>query len=188
MSYLRESIREKWDWVLSFFHDPTPVEMDEVARGVIRNEIEYLNQRRIRLEKLLAEPERLRNRKIAEQMAEEMHQNLEAKRRNPPALTEAELLQQFIWRSNLTPKEKCRHLKGGVASRWGVDKYGGPGFRTEMKDYNLGCHTFVDGKTKIWCLNGCGFVSWNGDENWAKAKEMMDSSTNLPSSSEQAPK
>src|SRR5271157_3808849 len=67
--------------------------------------------------------------------------------------------------------KRCTHAKGGR----------GPRVTT---DYNVGCHTFIDGKTKIWCLNGCGFESWTGDANWEKACGMCEQSTNTASSSE----
>src|SRR5437899_5673915 len=44
----------------------------------------------------------------------------------------------------------CSHKKGG--KRRGLHY-----------DYNVGMHTFPDGTTKVWCLNGCGFVSHPGD-------------------------
>jgi hypothetical protein len=67
---------------------------------------------------------------------------------------------------------RCHHLKGGRVRL------------SSMRDYNMLTHTFVDGKTKIWCGNGCGFVSWYGDRNWKEATRMSDESTNTPSASE----
>lgn len=184
MSYLVKSIREKWDWLISAIGAKKSKELDEEARSIIRSEIAELYKRQVSLEKLIAVPEHLRNRKIAEQMAEEAHQRLEELRRNPPEKTFEEQVDFAIWKASLTPREECRHLKGAKASCWGVDKFGGPHSSFACKDYNVGCHTFVDGRTKIWCLNGCGFVSWNGDENWTEAKRMVEQSTNCPSSSE----
>lgn len=70
------------------------------------------------------------------------------------------------------PIKNCKHLKGTQS------------FRTAHRDYNVACHTFVDGRTKVWCMNGCGFVSWRGDENWKQALDMMEQTSNRPSSSE----
>lgn len=73
-------------------------------------------------------------------------------------------------RPGLTP-ENCGHYKGG-------------GNRYAIKDYNVAAHTFPDGKVKIWCMNGCGFKSWNGDANWQQALFMQENTSNNPSSSE----
>lgn len=70
------------------------------------------------------------------------------------------------------PNPKCKHLKGGGA------------IRSHYKDYNIGCHTFIDGRTKIWCLNGCGFVSWEGQKSFVEATRMLEQSNNTKSSSE----
>jgi hypothetical protein len=51
--------------------------------------------------------QRRRNRRIAEQLAEDMHQKLEAKRRNPSLLTEEEMVERAAWRARLTPRSKC---------------------------------------------------------------------------------
>ena len=182
MPYEKWSLFELWEEFVDWFR--TPSEQDERARWVIRQEIVQLDARKLRLEKLLGEPERFRNKKIAMQMAEEMHQNLEAKRRNSPALTDAEKLDRDIWRANRTPREECRHLKGAEASRWGLDRYGGPSKGILDRDYNLAKHRFIDWSVKIWCLNGCGFVSWKGDENWEKACQMFESSSNRMTASE----
>jgi len=73
------------------------------------------------------------------------------------------------------PNPFCKHLKGG-------DK--GP--KVTHRDYNMAMHTFPDGTVKIWCLLNCGFVSRPGDKNWLTAKNLMASSTNRSSSSEQS--
>lgn len=183
---MRMSIWECWNHLVEFLFEPTAKELDDAARQTIRNELQYLYERTKRLEKLLAEPERLRNRKIAEQLAEEMHRKLVEKRRNPEPLTTQEQFEKNQWEEDKTPREKCKHLKGGLASRWGVDIYGDK-FGAH-KDYNVAGFRFADGKTKIWCLNNCGFVSWQGDENWVKAKSMLEQSTNTLASSEFVPR
>lgn len=132
----------------------------------------------------LEKEERLRNKREVIRLAEEMQANLREKRRNPEPLTPEEAIQKQQWRARTTPREECRHLKGAEASRWGVNKYGGPPRHSGARDYNLACHTFINFKTKIWCLNGCGFVSYPGDPNWKQAVEMFDLSTNTKSSSE----
>lgn len=91
--------------------------------------------------------------------------------------------QYATWVASLTPKKGCRHMKGGDMSRFGWDKFGGPR-GIGHKDYSVARHTFTDGRQKIWCLQGCGFVSWSGDEKWGQALTMADNSTNSPSSSE----
>jgi hypothetical protein len=70
----------------------------------------------------------------------------------------------------------CTHLKG--RGGW-KQKYG-----STSKDYNVHMHSFPDGKQKIWCGYGCGFVAWVGDSNWQAGLDMMKQSTNSPSSSE----
>ena len=71
-----------------------------------------------------------------------------------------------------TKPEKCSHLKGGKHRR------------LHSKDYALGQHTFSDGRTKIWCLLGCGLVAWSGDKNFQNLTKMMELSSNTASSSE----
>jgi len=187
--YKKESIWEKWlsrlPW-LNLGASPTNEQLDEEARHVIRQEIRELDNRRERIVKLLDEPERLRNKKIAIKLAEDMQANLREKRRNQPQLTLEEQIAKQEWTKNLTPRAECRHLKGAEASRWGVDRWGGNKFGT-AKDYNLACHTFPDAKTKIWCLNGCGFTSSPSDPNWKQAVEMFRQSSNSKSSSEIVP-
>ncbi len=189
--YKKQSVWEKWlerlPWI-NFISkvEPSNEQLDEEARDVIREEIQELDARRQRLVRLLDEPERLRNKKIAEQLAEDMHAKLQEKRKNPPQLTLEEQAAQQKWQRNLTPRSECRHLKGGWATRWGVDKYGGAkGFTT--KDYNLAFHRFPDLSLKIWCLNGCGFESRPSDTNWKQALEMFKQSSNTQSSSESSP-
>ena len=183
---MRMSIWEYWNHLVEFLFGPTAKELDDAARLAIRNELQYLYERTKRLEKLLAEPERLRNRKISEQLAEEIHQKLKEKRRNPAPLTHDEQAELDKWKAYKTSREKCEHQKGGLASRWGVDTYGKK-FGAH-KDYNVAGFRFANGKTKIWCLNNCGFVSWQGDENWSKAKSMLEQSTNTLASSEFVPR
>jgi hypothetical protein len=65
----------------------------------------------------------------------------------------------------------CKHLKGGR-------------LRSITRDYNVAAHTFADGRTKIWCLNGCGFEAYPKDVNWAKAIEMAEQSSNRASTTE----
>lgn len=72
-------------------------------------------------------------------------------------------------RASLNPR--CRHLKGGNV-------------RGVHKDYNLICHNYPDGTTKIWCGYNCGFVARPGDANWKEAVNMMSQSSNSISSSE----
>ena len=67
---------------------------------------------------------------------------------------------------------KCRHLKGGSLRR-GL-----------QKDYCLAAHRFSNGRTKIWCLLGCGLVAWNGEKNFENLRNMMEQSTNTPTASE----
>jgi len=117
-------------------------------------------------------------------LAEWMHYKLQEKRRNPQPLTPEEELAKREWLRDRTPKTKCMHLKGGQMTRWGWDKYGGG---TCTRDYNLACFTFVNFRSRIWCLNGCGFVSNSGDPNWAEALAMFKQSTNTRASSEEAP-
>ncbi len=71
--------------------------------------------------------------------------------------------------------KRCGHTKGGRRVK---------GRPLIVRDYSLACHTFIDGRTRIWCLNGCGFEAWNGDKNWEQAYEMFKQSTNTHSSSE----
>ncbi len=72
----------------------------------------------------------------------------------------------------LFPPSKCKHLKGG--SR----------FRAGYKDYNLAMHTFSDGRTKVWCLFGCGLEAWTGDTNFENLRKLMEEkSSNHRSSS-----
>jgi hypothetical protein len=77
-------------------------------------------------------------------------------------------------RHPVAPKN-CLHVKGG------------PRLKPIFRDYAVAQHTFINGRTKIWCLLGCGFVSWNGDKNWKKARQMVELSSNRPSSSERVP-
>lgn len=70
------------------------------------------------------------------------------------------------------PDPNCKHLKGGSSIRVGY------------KDYNVACHNFPDGTAKIWCLNGCGFVSWKGSKSWPSAIKLMERTTNTQTSSE----
>lgn len=71
------------------------------------------------------------------------------------------------------PNPNCKHLKAERTRMAGTPK-----------DYNMATHTFADGRTKIWCLNNCGFESFRGDANWRKALEMAEESSNHPSASE----
>jgi hypothetical protein len=124
------------------------------------------------------------NMREAIRLAEKMHARLNEKRRNPQPLTPEEELAKKEWLKKKTPREECKHLKGAVASRWGVDVYGGPPINLPAKDYNLAFFTFVSGKSKIWCLNNCGFVSHSGDPNWKEAVAMFNLSSNTRASSE----
>ncbi len=69
-------------------------------------------------------------------------------------------------------RENCQHLKGG------------PYRIGSHKDYNLACHRFSNLSLVIWCLNGCGFSSHPGDENWKQAKEWFELSSNGITTSE----
>lgn len=72
-------------------------------------------------------------------------------------------------------RPNCTHLKG----------YNGRRVRFQRtEDYNLGQHTFSDGRTKIWCLFGCGLEAWNGDENFNNLQKLVGQSSNTPSASE----
>lgn len=76
------------------------------------------------------------------------------------------------WPRKPKPNPNCDHRKGGR-------------FKSKVHaDYNVAGHTFFDGSSKIWCLNGCGFVSFPGDANWRVAMEMVDSSSNTWTASE----
>jgi len=75
------------------------------------------------------------------------------------------------------PRPFCLHVKGGNSRR-----------AAQRKDYNLACHRFPDGITKIWCLNNCG-AKWQEDEaGWSEAVDMFEQSSNRESSSEIASK
>lgn len=71
----------------------------------------------------------------------------------------------------LLANPNCKHLKGGRLSIG--------------RDYNLALHTFADGRTKMWCLNHCGFKLWDDEVGFSEARILMiTQSTNKPSSSE----
>jgi hypothetical protein len=189
--YNKQSVFERWlEYIGWPWKDQTSDNLDEAAAVVIKHEILELDARKERLVKLLGEPERLRAKKEAIALAEQMQANLREKRRKlaegDSHLTEEEILARAQWRESLTPREKCKHLKGGFASRWGFDKFGGP-LGSAIKDYNIGVHRFIDFSVKAWCLNGCGFESRPGDANWDETLRMIDSSTNVQSASESVP-
>ena len=73
------------------------------------------------------------------------------------------------------PNPFCDHLKGGKDKK-----------KWQVRDYSVVAHSFPDGTKKIWCQQGCGFVSRPGDKNWGLACDMLNSSSNKPSSSERA--
>jgi len=119
-------------------------------------------------------------------LAEQMAINLREKRRNPEPLSPEDSYQKQLWDLKKTPRSRCRHLKGGEASRWGVDIYGGNKMGW-LKDYSVSMHTFIDGKSRIRCTLGCGYEVWSDTpdkELWKSALRMVDSSTNRRSSSE----
>jgi hypothetical protein len=179
---LFEKVKNIWGDLWNY--EPT----EEEQRALWRVELNLLYTRVAYLEDLLGaddelfkEQDRLQLQKNileAIQKQRELHE----KRLHPPKLTPEEEADRDAWRASLTPRNKCKHLKGGRVSRWGVDKYGGA--HGSVKDYNLARHRFIDFSQKIWCLNSCGFVSWKGDANWEKALEMWDQTSNQMSASE----
>ena len=78
----------------------------------------------------------------------------------------------FSAQEKAKPRKNCTHLKGSRRSQ------------IFCKDYNLAAHRFVDGRTKIWCLNNCGFQVWNDQDGFKEAIALMEQSTNTPTSSE----
>ena len=64
----------------------------------------------------------------------------------------------------------CQHLKGGR-------------LRSGYKDYNVSCHTFINGETKIRCLS-CRRVWTSKDPDGKEALLMVKNSTNARTSSE----
>jgi hypothetical protein len=71
-------------------------------------------------------------------------------------------------------QDVCTHLKGGPLKPF----YG--------RDYNISIHTFINGDVRARCLV-CGKVWWKSKvstEIWQGLQPMLDSSTNIPSSSE----
>ena len=74
-------------------------------------------------------------------------------------------------RSVISP-DKCDHIKGGPFR-----------YRTHYIDYNVSMHTFSDGSVRIRC-NGCGTKRYPDSPDWSEWVEMVQSSTNRPSSSE----
>ena len=68
--------------------------------------------------------------------------------------------------------ERCHHRKGGHFSNHRL-----------LLDYNVSMHTFSDGSVRIRC-NGCGTKRYPDSPDWSEWVEMVQSSTNRPSSSE----
>lgn len=136
-----------------------------------------------KMENWLAETERRLQLDWSIQEAYRIQCKLHEKRRNPSQLTPEEQLEKDQWIADLTPRSKCKHLKGALVSRWGVDRYGGNRLGP-AKDYNLARHRFIDFRERIWCLNGCGFESWTGDVNWQKALDMWQYTSNTKSASQ----
>ncbi len=81
------------------------------------------------------------------------------------------------WPRKPRPNPNCAHLKAANVIKSG-----------SVRDFNVAGHRFPDGTIKIWCLNGCGFVSYFNDANWKQAVEMLHLSTNTSSASEYAMK
>lgn len=166
----------------------------KTASEVIENEIRRTEERLAVLLRLRATPERFENKLEALRLAEEMSAKLREQRKRlyleDEQLTPKEREERRVWRLQVTPRAECAHGKGGATSRWGVDIYGAnKSFGRRPLDYSVGCHTFIDGSTKIWCLHNCGFIAWKKsdgteDGNWAEAIKMLQDSTNHPSSSE----
>lgn len=134
------------------------------------------------LSRLLEVNAKERNEKAVAKILKELEEQLKSKRAAQNTSEYKKGYQRFLWLKSLTPKKECKHLKGAEGSPWGIDKYGGPR-RSSLIDYNVATHTFINGTTRIWCLNGCGFESWEGDEKWQQALKMIQQTSNTRSSS-----
>jgi hypothetical protein len=163
-----------------------PGDSTGVSDGTIKeaaSRIYRLSQARADFMKAVAiDPNILRTRIEVEATVEIMEEKIRLGREKKP--TEQEALVERELRERMVPRQACKHLKGGgmlAGKMW--DKYDGPQNHRSV-DYSVATHRFPDGKTKIWCLQGCGFESWTGDANWAEAVHMAESSTNCQSSSE----
>lgn len=91
----------------------------------------------------------------------------------------------------LDVQKNCKHLKGGKYRK-----------KNAVKDYGLGCHTFINGAMEIRCLVGCRmrwiptdtreYIIRDGrklrnhtGKSWADVVEMLDvDSSNTPTKSE----
>jgi len=69
---------------------------------------------------------------------------------------------------------KCKHLKGGRLRN------------RVIKDYAIKCFTFIDGRAEVSCLL-CGKKWEPNGQDWEKALEMLEQTTNTRSSSEFIP-
>lgn len=107
---------------------------------------------------------RSRNRRAIEEAVRIWTNNYERWRERLPVLEQT---------YNDTERQKrCRHLKGG-----------GYGLSTIGRDYNISYHRFINNRARIRCLT-CGKVWWENEPGWKEALEMMNQSSNTPSSSE----
>jgi hypothetical protein len=194
MAINSKSLFKKWvkdvSWLLHWngFTEETPVVVDRSTVGLIDKEIERTTIYLSELVRLHKTPEEFRKLYDAIGYADDLLKRVKIQSARLAAgdlswLTVEARRQYVQWEASLTPRAECQHMKGGEMSRFGWDKYAGmKGNRN--RDYSVAHHRFSDGREKIWCLQGCGFVSWMGDENWSKAREMMKQSTNSTSGSE----
>jgi hypothetical protein len=161
-------------------------ELDERTKSILRQEWATANSTKDRIQEILDMSDRRLARQQVKALAEEMYKALRYRKEGRgPELSPEEAFQKKQWKESLTLRSECTHLKGAVATRWGVDKYGGPKPVSHCcKDYNVSCHTFINGTVVIKCLYNCGFESRPGDENWEEAERMFKESTNDSTSSE----
>jgi hypothetical protein len=192
------SIWKKWldefEWMFEFkfAKDRTAEEIDADTKKFLDAEIDQAVEKIAKLTRLRKQPQVFRQRwgalKQAEEMRVSFHKTLNMLQSGDTSfLTEEEKKDRQRWLDGLTPRQECKHSKGPRVCKWGMDKYAGSSYsQYGPKDYNLACHTFIDGRTKIWCMWNCGYVVWSdGDkEAYIKAKSLMEQSSNKHSASE----
>lgn len=182
----------EWTFEFNFTKDRTPEQLDKETKEFLDVELQTAIDEIAKLNRLRKTPQLFRQRwetiKAADAFRTTFHSALNRLQKYcGEFLTSEEKADRDRWLTNCTPRKDCKHLKGPMASRWGIDTYGGPSAARHYEDYNLAEHTFIDGRAKIWCLWNCGFVVWSdgNKEEFLKAQNMLrNSSTNRPSASE----
>ena len=177
MSVLANCFKNLWALIIEAWNYEPSVEDQE---ALWRAELQLLYDRVYYLEGLLAEANQKRAYEVAKQLIEDL------RKKRGTLFTDAE--RQFL--KTFTPREKCKHLKGGSMrklgpdGRWIWDKYSGPSFGAH-KDYAIRDHTFSDNSRVIRCTI-CG-QKWTKDSpDWKEALRMSSESSSTPSTSERS--